>query len=463
LNSDFTFTSPTLYIAYDTITAKDNCRGGYVGKTYATSIIPITGQISSLAMQYLSNGTTMNRDEAASAIAYRAQQDGEADPAWHQQLPFGTNWTSVAGARIFQEAIHSPNNTRKSQPEMKGRYITKVLDVSDLQLPIPAGAYFEALKEGQCYGPDGAVQRGCATIIDNLFVPKLQLQDIIKQVDPAFHRCSLDWPGGVLDPPIALRPTTVLDIPTIPAHTTMTAPTGTSSIPIPAGRVEQPLPSQTISAQFLSKSPPLGLTDNRDHGRVIEPNLIVPAILESDMQYIMLGEHGFSAVVIASQTLSIGGPAAKVSGQVVSLASQGLIVGATTIAIPPPTTGLPLELVIDGETATARKFQDGIVIESFSVRPGAPGIVVKNHTVSLSGTNLFVDSTIASVRTVTKDGEGSMSVWDESDDGSGSRAVSLSHTDGGSSRTKSEARVRCIIDLCLMWTVFGLAVLLMFF
>jgi hypothetical protein len=152
LNSDFIFTSPTLYIAYDSITAQDRCRGGYVGKTYAPSIIPITGQISSLAVQYLVNGTTMNREEAASAIAYQAQQDGLSDPFWHQQ-PLGMNWTSIVGARVPPSgAIQRANRTRASLLKMAGRYITKALELSDLESPIPAGAYFEAMLEGQCYG-----------------------------------------------------------------------------------------------------------------------------------------------------------------------------------------------------------------------------------------------------------------------------------------------------------------------
>jgi hypothetical protein len=312
------------------------------------------------------------------------------------------------------------------------------------------------------------VQRGCATIVEDLFVPKLELQEVIKQVDPDFYRCSLSWPGGVLDPPIALRPTTVVDVPTIAAFTTTAASTesmestGNSAVPIPAGRVEQPLPSQTISAQFLPESPRGDPVPDVDHGREIGPDLIASAIFGSDMQSINLKGHGVSTVIMASQTLSIGGPAAKIAGQVVSLAPQGLVIGATTISFPPYTTAL----LIAGETVAVKDFHDGIVVGSFSLRSGAQGIVVKNRTISLSGTNLLVDGTITFARTVTKNEESHESIGDKpetSHDVLGIGSNSVGDTSGAFSRNKSEAHIHCLTDLCLMWSALRLAVIFMVF
>jgi hypothetical protein len=427
-------------------------------------------------MQYLSNGTTMKRDEAASAIASHAQQLGEADPSWNQQLPLGTNWSSIVGARVFPVSNYIPYQLRKNHPQMTGQYTTKALDVSDLQFPIPAGAYFEALDEGQCYAR-GAVQRGCATIVEDLFVPRLELQDVIRQVDPAFRRCSLLWPGGVLDPPIVLKPTTVFDVPKVAALTTSGASMGTFAIqlpipiPIPAGRIEHPLPSQTISVQPPPESPPLDSAHDRGRDKVIDRNLIASAILGSDVRPIIPGDHGFSTVIIASHTLSIGGPAAEIAGQVVSLASQGLIVGTTSIAFPSPTANPPLELLIGHETVAAKRVKDGIVVDSVSLRPGGPEIVVKSHTLSMSGTNLLVDGTVASIRTKSEFWRTSTPVWNELEtshdrsddyDGSDSWAPTLSNTHRDSSKKKSDAPNHRKNELCLMWLVMGLAVLLMF-
>jgi hypothetical protein len=98
--------------------------------------------------------------------------------------------------------------------------------------------------------------------------------------------------------------------------------------------------------------------------------------------------------IIASQTLSLGGPAATVSGIPISLVSAGLIVGTATI----PGSRAPQVITLNGQTITANSASD-FVLAGQTLVPGGPPITVSGTPVSLgaAGTDVVVGTSTESV------------------------------------------------------------------
>lgn len=98
--------------------------------------------------------------------------------------------------------------------------------------------------------------------------------------------------------------------------------------------------------------------------------------------------------IIASKTLSLGGPVATVSGTPISLASAGLIVGTATI----PVTRAPQVITLNGQTITANTASD-FVLAGQTLVPGGPPITVSGTPVSLgaAGTDVVLGTSTESV------------------------------------------------------------------
>lgn len=98
--------------------------------------------------------------------------------------------------------------------------------------------------------------------------------------------------------------------------------------------------------------------------------------------------------IIASQTLSLGGPAATVSGIPISLVSAGLIVGTATI----PGSRAPQVITLNGQTITANSASD-FVLAGQTLVLGGPPITVSGTPVSLgaAGTDVVVGTSTESV------------------------------------------------------------------
>jgi len=108
-----------------------------------------------------------------------------------------------------------------------------------------------------------------------------------------------------------------------------------------------------------------------------------------------------SGVIVAGNTLSVSGPAATVSGTVVSLASSGLIIGTQTFAIPTPGPD-PTTSSTNGPATTISGIAlslapSGVVIgdQTFALPPAAPGRV--GDTVVIDGTTLTAGNPVITI------------------------------------------------------------------
>ena len=118
---------------------------------------------------------------------------------------------------------------------------------------------------------------------------------------------------------------------------------------------------------------------------VLQPELVTPTAPVIAGQTLSILDP--SAVVLGSQTLTVGQTPILVSGITVSLGSGGLVVGSSTIAIgatPTPYVAIGSETIALGPS--------GIVVGGTTLTPGGPGITVDGTLISL-GSSEFVIGT----------------------------------------------------------------------
>ena len=93
-----------------------------------------------------------------------------------------------------------------------------------------------------------------------------------------------------------------------------------------------------------------------------------------------------TAILIGSQTLTIGQPALTISNLPITLASSALIIGTSTLALAAPAT----RVVIGSETIALAP--SNIVVAGSTLTPGSPGITISGTYISLGSTMLVVGS-----------------------------------------------------------------------
>ncbi|GME27547.1 hypothetical protein GTA08_BOTSDO02055 [Neofusicoccum parvum] len=95
-------------------------------------------------------------------------------------------------------------------------------------------------------------------------------------------------------------------------------------------------------------------------------------------------EGANGAVVIDGTTLTPGGPAATISGTVVSAAADGLVVGGRTVAYSGPAATEALVTAADGAVLTATRLADGTVrVGGQVLSVGGPAVTVDGVVLSL--------------------------------------------------------------------------------
>ncbi|KAL9087855.1 MAG: hypothetical protein Q9165_006417 [Trypethelium subeluteriae] len=101
-----------------------------------------------------------------------------------------------------------------------------------------------------------------------------------------------------------------------------------------------------------------------------------------------------SPLVIGSNTLSVGGPAATVSGQVVSLGSQGVVVGSSTIGYSAASAAGKGAVVTIGGNIYSASSGAPLVIGSITLSAGGPAATVDGQKISLGSQGVVIGTSI---------------------------------------------------------------------
>lgn len=121
-----------------------------------------------------------------------------------------------------------------------------------------------------------------------------------------------------------------------------------------------------------------------------------PASITIDGKAFAYQEIAPSAVIIGSETLSVGGPAVTENGETLSLTSRSssavLVVNGTSSTALPATSSAQQLVTLGGQTYTAYAAgSSAVVVDGQTVSQGT-ATVIDGETVSLSGTDLVVAS-----------------------------------------------------------------------
>ena len=101
-----------------------------------------------------------------------------------------------------------------------------------------------------------------------------------------------------------------------------------------------------------------------------------------------------SVVILAGQTLSISGPAATISGTPVSLASAGLIIGTSTLPLTPAEQPI-FTIASQGYTATPSGFV--VVVAGQTLSIGGPAVIIAGTPISLGPSGLIIGTSTLSL------------------------------------------------------------------
>jgi hypothetical protein len=353
-SGNFTFTSPSIYLAYDSAQVWRGC--SRIGATHGPGILTLPpGVLKSLSYSRV------------------------------------TTYTPPSDYDLIMSAWIGSKYTSKIYENWMPRYET--LNLADFQSPYLSSAWFAskpycrsklALNGGSIFEfqdnctetifEDGGPQR-----------PTFAIPDLFTMIDPEWTSCSgafLDPVNGILnmledgipDPPLALPTASTLVLPTITAKASAT-------------------PHQIPSSPFARP------TKERELGET--PALIWKPVFNSPSQTVInLGTASLSlkflgptVIVAGTSTLSANGPAATIRGQVVSLGSNVLVAGSRTIQL--ETTQTPaFTALINGKTITGCKASNGgIVVGSTTLRAGGPALVTGGKTFSMGKTSISLDGT----------------------------------------------------------------------
>jgi hypothetical protein len=249
LTGDFTFTSPTVYLAHRPIRR-------------VLKATPLWEGWPGIYQQQLL------RFKTAGVIPIHSTDVSTIRPARGPHTVEGLEYAKMVAQGSF---IPTLNATQRYAPES-----VVPLNFGDLLDPVPASAYYDA-RHGDCWGK----QSHCGTITDDSFRPKLRINPEVWISLLGGRSCSNPM---VVDPPIALTPLRVssLDTPGVPFPVPYAAvqatglnsilkpdssnfgpggihdtPVPTAYLPQPGQQTEDPKPGQTadLSLPIETQSP----------------------------------------------------------------------------------------------------------------------------------------------------------------------------------------------------------------
>ncbi|OCL12304.1 hypothetical protein AOQ84DRAFT_227902 [Glonium stellatum] len=327
-------------------------------------------------------------------------------------------------------------------------------DLADLY---PGQVRFKAYTEmGECtYFPAWCTN----TIYQEWYHPNVLMPQDVTNLDPAWATCT-PYIFGILDPPVAVKgvPAFISTTPTAGPQTQSMDPSpGVTAVPIRSTAVDGQ-PQSTPATGDPQSAPPIGQpspvaggstmpgvgastiadpghsekmpsmnggegvpssTPTKPLGGFILSGLGGPGgpettngMLQSPQSgaVVMLGNQVITAVdpagvvVIGSITISPGGPAATISGHVISAVSTGVVIDGTSKAfsnIGTLTENLGVVITLDGQVLTALDPSGVITIGSTLISLGGPAATISGHTISALSSGVVVDGTTIPLSIIT--------------------------------------------------------------
>ena len=113
------------------------------------------------------------------------------------------------------------------------------------------------------------------------------------------------------------------------------------------------------------------------------PTVTPSAVISAAGQAGILGPDGY--FTIAGTTLSPEAPAITVAGTRISLGSNGLIIGTSTLPLPPTSM-----ITIAGHAYPISEVSNGLVIGDSTLHPGQPAITISGTPLALQGSGLVI-------------------------------------------------------------------------
>jgi hypothetical protein len=207
ITGPFTFTSPTIYVAYVSAHAMDACS---TWGLRSGGVIPVEASELSSVVFFDPNETRTGMEWVHAQASRR-----------HRRLGEGETYITITGS------IHGG----------AGRPINFL----HFQEPVPAEAYFRQ-------GPDCLhwdIFRGdCATITYGRYRPRIALPRALRSIDPSWESCHMaNWQYGIPDPPIALPLNTESQL-SLPIITRISSVISHSPTAEPAANAKSPAPKR---------------------------------------------------------------------------------------------------------------------------------------------------------------------------------------------------------------------------
>ncbi|KAI9684960.1 MAG: hypothetical protein M1822_005609 [Bathelium mastoideum] len=183
-------------------------------------------------------------------------------------------------------------------------------------------------------------------------------------------------------------------------------------------------PAQTISGETISAAPSGIVVDGTTQPFSTPPPVLDGITAASEASFTIAG-HSYTALEVAGHsgevfipgatsgsfiTLSVGGPAATISGQVISAAPSGVVVGTSTITYASATpVSAPVEVeapfTLGGSSFTAFEVYGHsreVVVPSASITlsVGGPATTLAGETISAASNGLVIDGSTDTFATV---------------------------------------------------------------
>lgn len=373
----FTYTSPSIYVAYHDISASNSC--GQVGSKHTSITLSFQpGQLSTI-------------DYSAGLFGFGGNP-GQPKPFDLKNLP--------CPPQSLIDAQESANQPGLSLPA-RGTYapiIAPPLAIRSLDPAWKTCFSFYAFDPPKTLAPAVAMVPSPtpAKQADPQVTPAMPrptFDDLPVQTIPAGgtvagQTSKLTDPKGAVDPTTAAHSATAGD-PNIHSVDNVLAVTVTQDpSPIQEFPNQPSGPSANPSKDILSGSDP-----------VTASSTINMPSANSNIILIAAG-HAFtpqpdSGVVVVGNTLSVNGPAATVSGKAVSLASSGLIIGSQTFAVPTPAPEPKISqstaFTLGGHTVIPLG-DSSVVVQGATLSVSGPATTISGIVLSLASSGLVIGS-----------------------------------------------------------------------